>query len=60
MKNKEFNVRPAIINININNPMFYLLSIKVNKCNGNCNKINDPYARTCVPDIVKNSKCKSI
>ena len=26
---------------------------KVNKCNGNCNNINDPYARICVPDTVK-------
>ena len=34
--------------------MFYPFSIKVNKCSGNRNDINDPYARICVPDIVKN------
>ena len=31
--------------------MFYPFSIKVNKCNGNCNNINDPYARICVPEL---------
>ena len=57
MKNQECKVRTEIININSNNPMFYPFSIKVNKCNGNCNDINNPYARICVPDIVKNFKC---
>ena len=33
--------------------MFYPFSIKVNKCSGNCNNINDPYAKICVPDTVK-------
>ena len=52
MKNQECKVRPEIISINSNNPMFYPFSIEVNKCNGNCNNINDPNARICVPDIV--------
>ena len=54
MKNSECKVRPKIININSNNPMFHPFSIKVNKYSGNCNDINDSYARICVPDIVKN------
>ena len=54
LKNQECKVRPEIIDININNPIFYPFSIKVNKCNGNCNDINDSYAKICVPDIVKN------
>ena len=58
MKNQECKVRPEIININSNNPMFYPFSIKVNKCNGNCNNINDPFAKVCVPDNVKNSNVK--
>ena len=56
MKNQECKVRPEIININSNNPIFYPFSIKINKCSGNCNNINDPYARICVPDI-KKIKC---
>ena len=58
MKNSECKVRPKIININSNNPMFYPFSVKINKCSGNCNNINDPYARICVPDIVKNLNVK--
>ena len=38
--------------------MFYHFSVKVKKCNGNCNNINDPHARICVPDIVKNVNVK--
>ena len=53
MKNQEWKVGPEIVDINSNNPIFYPFSIKVNKCNGNCNNINDPYAKICVPDIVK-------
>ena len=58
MKNSECKVRPEIISINSNNPMFYHFSIKMNKCDGNCNNINDPYARIWVPDIVKKLNIK--
>ena len=58
LKNQECKVRPKIVNINSNNPIFYPFSIKVNKCNGNCNNINDPYAKICVPDSVKNLNVK--
>ena len=58
MKNRECRVSPEIVNINSNNPIFYSFSIKVNKCNGNCNNINEPYARICVPDVVKNLNVK--
>ena len=34
--------------------MLYPYSTKVNKCSGSCNNINDPCARLCVPDIIKN------
>ena len=33
-------------------------NVKVNKCSGNCNNINNPCARLCVPDIVKNINLK--
>ena len=58
IKNEECKVRPEIININSNNPIFFPFGIKVNKCNGNCNNINDPYARICVLDVVKNLNIK--
>ena len=58
MKNSECKVGPEIISVNSNNPMFYPFSSKVNKCNGNCDNINDPYAKICVPDIVKKINVK--
>ena len=33
---------------------FILFSIKVNKCSGSCNNINDPHGKFCVPDVLKN------
>ena len=53
MNNHECKVRSKIVDINSNNPMFHPFSIKVNKCSGNCDNINDPYAKTCVSDTVK-------
>ena len=38
--------------------MFYPFSIKINKCSGNCNNVNDPYAKTCLPDVIKNLNVK--
>ena len=54
MKNQECKVRLKIADINSNNPIFYPFSVKINWCSDNCNNINDPYARSCVPGIVKN------
>ena len=53
MKNRQCKVRSEIININSNNPMFYPFSVKINKCSGNCNNIDDLYARICVSDVIK-------
>ena len=53
MNSQKCKVRPKIVDINSNSPIFYPFSIKVNKCSGNCYKINDPYAKICVPDTVE-------
>ena len=53
LNNQECKVRPKIDDINSNNPMFYPFNIKVNKCSVNCNNINNPYAKICVPNTVK-------
>ena len=58
MKSQECKVRPEIININSINPIFYPFSVKINRCSVNCNNINDPYVRICVPDTVKNLNVK--
>ena len=56
MNNQKCKVRPEIVNVNIDEPVFYPFSIKTSKCSGSCNTINDPYAKICVPDVIKN-KC---
>ena len=56
MNNQECIIRPEIININRNNLIFYPFSVKISRCSGNCNNINDPYTRICVPDTVKKNK----
>ena len=58
MKNQECKTRPQIVNVNSNNPILYPFSIKTNKCSGNCNNINYPYAKICVPDATKNLNIK--
>ena len=58
MNNQACKVRPEIININSNEPVFYSFSIKTSKCSGSCNNINDPYAKICVPDDVKDLNVK--
>ena len=52
MKSQECRIRSEIININNNEPTFYPYIIKLNKCSGSCNNINDPYAKLCVPEVV--------
>ena len=56
--NEKCISRPEIIDFNKNEPVFYSLSIKVNKCSGDCNNINDPMAKLCVPNIVKDMNIK--
>ena len=58
MNNQECKIRSEIINVNNNEPMFYPYGITTNKCKGSCNTINDPYAKLCVPDTIKNINVK--
>ena len=59
LNNQECKVRPQIVNVYSNEPVFFLFSIKTSKCSGSCNNINDPHAKLCVPDIVKNLNVKA-
>ena len=58
MKNQECKVRSEIVNNNSINRIFCPFSIKIKKCIGNCNNINDPYARICVSVTVKKLNVK--
>ena len=60
MKNQECKTRPQVININSNNPIFYPFSMKISTCSGDCNNINNAYAKICVPDVIKDLNVLSI
>ena len=56
--NQKCMSTPKIIDLNKNEPVFYPYSIKVNKCTGDCNNLNDPMAKLYVPDIVRGMNIK--
>ena len=58
MKNQECKTRPQVVDINCNSPIFYSSSIKTSKCSSNCNNINNPYGKTCLPDVIKDLNVK--
>ena len=53
MTNQECKVRPQMVNVNNEGPVFSPFSIKVSKCNGSRNNINNLYIKLCVPDVAK-------
>ena len=55
MNKQKCKVKPEIVNVNSHEPVFYPFSTKASKCGSSCNKINDPYAKMCIPDVIK--KC---
>ena len=58
MNNHACKVRSEIVDVNSNERVFYPFSIKTSKWSGSCNNINDPYAKICGPDAVKNLNVK--
>ena len=58
VNNQNFKRRSEIINVNSNEHLYHPYSITINKCKGSCNIINDPYAKLCVPDIIRNMNIK--
>ena len=53
INNEDCKIRPQIVNLNSEEPFFFPFSIKISKCSGSCNNINDPYAKLCVHVVVK-------
>ena len=58
MNNQECKARPKIIDASNNEPVFCPYSIKVNKCSGSCGSIKNPFAKICIPNIIKNINVK--
>ena len=58
VNNQECKIGTEMINLNNNEPILYPYSIKINRYKGSCNAINDPYAKICVPDQIKDTNVK--
>ena len=58
INNQECKVRQEIVKVNSNYPIFFPFSVRTSKCSGSCDNINDPYAKLCVPDVIKNLNVK--
>ena len=58
LNNRQCQTRPAIVDMNSNETLFYSFTVSVNKSGRSCNTINDPYAPVCVSNKVKNINAK--
>ena len=58
ISNQECKARPQVVNVNGDQPVFFPFSIETRKNSGSCNNINYPYAKLCVPDVVKHLNIK--
>ena len=58
--NRECMPRPKVLDVNegVGEALFYLYNVLVNKCSGSCDTLDDPMARLCVPNIIKNVNMK--
>ena len=58
--NRKCMPRPKILDVNegVGEALFYPYNVQVNKCSGSCNTLDDPMARICVPNIIKNVNMK--
>ena len=58
LNNQACQARPTLADINANETLFYPFTVSLNKCGGYCSNIDDPYARVCVPNKVKDMNAK--
>ena len=58
MNNQVRKTRPQAVNVNGDEPVFFLFNIETSKYSGSCNNINYTYAQICVPDVVNNLNVK--
>ena len=58
--NRKCMSRPKILDVSegIGEALFYLYNVLVNKCSGNCNTLDNPMSKVCVPKVIKNVNIK--
>ena len=58
LNNQPYQARPALFNINSDQPVYYPFTVSINKYGRCCNTIDDSYARVCVLNKVKGARGK--
>ena len=58
--NQKCMSRPKVLDVSedVGEALFYPYNILVNKCSGSCNTLDDPMAKMCVPNTIKNVNMK--
>ena len=58
--NKKCMPRPKVLDVNegVGETLFYPYNVLVNKCSGSCNTLDDPMAKMCIPNMIKNVNMK--
>ena len=57
--NQQCMPRPKILDVNaVSEPVYYPYRVLTNKCSGSGNDINNPMAKICVPEVIKNVNMK--
>ena len=58
LSNQKCEIQPTFINLHPNEYSqefhYYLLTVKLDKCVGNCNSLNDLSNKVCVPNKTEN------
>ena len=56
MNNEQCMVRPTLIDLNLDELHYYLFIISMNRCDGSCNTVEDPFRKICVPNEMEDVK----
>ena len=54
--NQKYTPRTKILDVN--EALFYLYNVQVNKCSGSSNTLDNPMAKLCVPNVIKGVNMK--
>ena len=64
--NQKCMPRPKILDVNkvlkvlegVGEALFYPYNVRVNKCSGSCNTLDNPIEKLCVPNVIKGLNMK--
>ena len=58
--NQKCMPRPKILDVNegVGEALFYLYNVKLNKCSGSCNTLDNSTEKLCVPNVIKGLNMK--